>query len=68
MNLEPQEKSHFVAWLEQQLNDSRLLLTQVDKLGPETKPIRAMYESEIQAFYIVRKRLVETETMTLGPG
>jgi hypothetical protein len=66
ITLSAAEREKFAAWLEQDLESSKILVNQLKKLGTGGEAVAKNRKQEMMAELIVCRRLRSIEDMTIG--
>lgn len=67
MLLTSEERDRFAAWLENEAATAKVLIEQMEKLGPHVAPLVAREKAEAAAALLIARKLRATESMSIGP-
>jgi hypothetical protein len=63
--LSTQERDRFAAWLEHEAATAKVLIEQMEKLGPHAAPLVAREKAEALAALLIVRKLRATESMSI---
>lgn len=64
--LTQQERDRFAAWLENEAATSKLLIEQMEKLGPHALPVLNLERTEMNAAIVIARKLRNTTSESIG--
>lgn len=66
MLLTNEERERFAAWLEHEASTAKILIEQMEKLGPHAAPLVAREKAEAAAAMLIAAKLRATQSMSIG--
>lgn len=64
--LTPQERDRFASWLEHEAATAKILIEQMEKLGPHVAPLVAREKAEAAASLLIARKLRATQSDSIG--